>query len=261
MMKKIFNVLTFFIVFIAFQVLAGVFVTAVLPKITGNTDVTVTILITAQALAGVLTLLVFYFAKWISTERNYVNTRPYMTLIWSGLAAVGMIIPSEWLMEQLPELPNIAKEQLGMLLTSPQGYIVIGLFAPIVEEVVFRGAILRELLAGSGHNRRWLMIAVSALLFSVAHFNPVQLPFTFVVGLLLGWMYCRTGSILPGMVYHWVNNSVAFAIGFVTQNSDAQLIELFDGSRQRVLMAVFFSLLILLPSLFQLNIWMKKRSS
>lgn len=255
-MKKFFNVLTFLFVFLAFQAVTGLFTGLALPKITGNTDVTASTLITAQAVAGILTLLTFYFCKWISKDRNYIRTRPYTALAWSGVAALGMIIPMEWLMEQLPELPNIAKEQFGMLMNTPEGYIVIGLFAPIVEEVVFRGAILRELLSDS--RRPWMMIVISALLFSIAHFNPIQLPFTFIAGILLGWMYYRTGSILPGMVYHWVNNSVGFAIGYATKNSDIQLIDLFGGDSTRMLMALGFSLLILLPSLFQLNIWLKK---
>lgn len=255
-MKKFFNVLTFLFIFLAFQAVAGIFASTVMSLITGNPDITATKLITAQAGAGILTLLVFHFARWIPREHGYIRSRPYMALTWSALAAIGMIIPSEWLMEQLPELPNIAQEQFGMLMTSPEGYIAIGLFAPIVEEVVFRGAILRTLLEDSRYP--WLMIVISALLFSAVHLNPVQLPYTFVIGLLLGWMYYRTGSILPGMVYHWVNNSVAFAIGFATQNSDAQLIDLFGGDAMRMLMAVGFSLLILLPALFQLNIWLKR---
>lgn len=255
-MRKYIDALTYLFVFLIFQAVAGIILGIVFPKITGNSDITATKLIWAQAMAGIMTLLVFYFAKWMSAERTYLRTRPYMALIWSAITAVGMIIPLEWLMEQLPELPNIAEEQFGMLMNTPEGYIAVGLFAPIVEEVVFRGAILRTLLKGGSNH--WLMIAVSALLFSVAHFNPVQLPFTFVVGLLLGWMYYRTGSILPGMVYHWVNNSVAFAICFTAKDNNAQLIDLFGGSQRYVLMAVGFSLLILLPSLFQLNLWMRK---
>lgn len=250
-MKKFFNVLTFLFVFLALQAVAGLFVSFALPKITGNTDITATKLITAQAVAGAATLLIFHFAKWMSAERGYIRTRPYMALLWSGMTAVGMLLPAEWIMEQMPELPNIAAEQLEMLMTSPEGYVVVGLFAPIVEEVVFRGAILRTLLEGSKNH--WLMIALSALLFSVAHFNPAQMPYTFVAGLLLGWMYYRTGSILPGMVFHWVNNSVAFAVAFAVRNPDVKLTELFGSN---VLLAVCFSLLILVPSLIQLNIWL-----
>ena len=66
-------------------------------------------------------------------------------------------------------------------------------------------------------------------------------------------MYYRTGSIMPGMVFHWVNNSVAFAVAFAVKNPDAKLTELFGSN---ALLAVCFSLLILVPSLIQLNIWL-----
>lgn len=255
-MKKFLNVLAYIFVFLGMQAAGGLFFGTLLPKITGNTDITVSGLIYAQAAAGLLTLAIFYFAKWVKPERAYLRSRPYGVLIWCAMAAVGMIIPSQWVMEHLPELPNIAEHELGMLLNTPQGYIVIGLFAPVVEEVVFRGAILRTLLEGSNHH--WVMIAISALIFSAVHLNPAQLPYTFVVGLLLGWLYYRSGSIMPGMVYHWVNNSIAFAIAILTRNPDARLADMFGESGMRVLMAVGFSLMILVPALLQLNLWLRK---
>jgi hypothetical protein len=100
-------------------------------------------------------------------------------------------------------------------------------------------------------------IAISALLFSAAHMNPAQLPHTFLVGLLLGWLYYRTNSIIPGVVYHWVNNTIAYVLYNLYPNPDMTLTDLF-GSQQRVLMAVGFSLCILIPSLIQLNMRMRK---
>ena len=82
--------------------------------------------------------------------------------------------------------------------------------------------------------------------------NPAQMPHAFLIGLLLGWMYWRTDSIVPGVVYHWVNNTVAYILYNIYPDPDLTLVEMF-GSEQKVLMALGFSLLIFLPSLFQLN--------
>ena len=82
--------------------------------------------------------------------------------------------------------------------------------------------------------------------------NPAQMPHAFLIGLLLGWMYYRTDSIVPGVVYHWVNNTVAYVMYNLYPNPDLTLVELF-GTEQKVLMALGCSLLIFLPSLFQLN--------
>jgi hypothetical protein len=60
------------------------------------------------------------------------------------------------------------------------------------------------------------------------------------------------------MVYHWVNNTVAYVLYNLYPDPDMTLSDLFGGNQQRVLMAVGFSLCILIPSLLQLNMRMKK---
>ncbi|MCD7757197.1 MAG: CPBP family intramembrane metalloprotease, partial [Clostridiales bacterium] len=87
---------------------------------------------------------------------------------------------------------------------------------------------------------------------------PAQMPHAFLVGLLLGWMYYRTGSILPGVVVHWVNNTVAYAIYvLMPQTADMGLVEIFGGSRNNIILSIVFSLFILLPGIYQLNRSMK----
>jgi membrane protease YdiL (CAAX protease family) len=100
-------------------------------------------------------------------------------------------------------------------------------------------------------------ILISAVLFSAAHMHPAQIPHTLLIGLLLGWLYYRTDSIMPGVVFHWVNNTVAYVLYNFYPNPDLKLVDLF-GSQQHVLMAVGFSLCILIPSLIQLNLRMRK---
>ena len=155
----------------------------------------------------------------------------------------------------MPELPNFVEQEFDMILKDRWGYLTIGLLAPLAEEIVFRGAALRSLLAS--RLSPLAAIVISALLFAVAHLNPAQMPHAFLVGLLLGWMYWRTGSILPGMAYHWANNSAAYVLYAFYPNPDIKLIDIFKGSEQHVYMALGFSLLILLPALYQLHLWMR----
>jgi membrane protease YdiL (CAAX protease family) len=173
------------------------------------------------------------------------------------VAALGAIIPSAWLQEQMPELPNFAEQEFDTILGTPWGYFVIGLMAPLSEEIVLRGAILKELLK-SEKLSVWTAIAISALFFALVHMNPAQMPHAFLIGLLLGWMYYRTGSILPGVAYHWANNSVAYVMYALYPDPDMKLIDIFKGSEQHVYMALGFSLLILLPALYQLHLWMRR---
>ena len=150
----------------------------------------------------------------------------------------------------MPELPNHVEGEFDMIMKDRWGYLVVGLLAPLAEEMVFRGAILRSLLRWK--TNPWVGIIISAILFAVIHMNPAQMPHAFLIGLLLGWMYYRTDSIVPGVVYHWINNTVAYVLYNLYPKPDLTLTDLF-GNEQRVLMALGFSLLIFLPALFQLN--------
>lgn len=212
------------------------------------------LIINATACSVVIVAL-FLYLHWAEVSRSYVRSRPWAVLTWCAVAAVGAVIPSTCLQEQLPELPNLAEQQLNMILQDRWGYFAVGLLAPVCEELVFRGAVLKALLRWTP--RHWVAIAVSALLFALAHANPAQMPHAFVIGLLLGWLYYRTDSVVPGVVYHWVNNSVAYVMYNLYPDPDIRLIDIL-GSQRSVGAAVFFSLFILLPALYQLNLWLRK---
>lgn len=212
-------------------------------------------MIIAMTASSIIVLVLFLFFRWAGVSRSYVRSRPWATLFWCALAAMGAIIPSSCLQELMPELPNIVEEEFDMILRDRWGYFAIGLLAPVCEELVFRGAVLRALLRWTP--RHWLAIAISALLFALIHANPIQMPHAFLVGLLLGWLYYRTDSIVPGIVYHWVNNSIAYVVYNFYPDPQMKLIDLF-GSQRTVAAAVLFSLLILLPALYQLNLRLRK---
>lgn len=217
----------------------------------GNT----TMLILATATSSVLTIVLFLWLKYSAVSPNYLRSKPWMTLIFCVLASIGTIIPSTWLQEIMPELPNYVEAELGTLIKSSYGFFIIGLLAPFAEELVFRGAILRTLLGWSKNH--WTAIVLSAVFFAIAHFNPAQLPHTFLIGILLGWMYYRTGSIIPCIALHWTNNIIAYIAYNILPNPEAPL-KVLLGSQQNVTMAVVYSLFILLPSIFMLNKLMKQ---
>ena len=245
------NALIYTVIFGVIQVVVSFMFQGVWMLVMGKDQVmNATGMIITMALFSVLTMAVFLLAKWSVVSRHWVRTRPWFVLFWCVLAALGALVPSVWLQEHMPELPNLVEGKFDMIMKDRWGYLVVGLLAPLAEEMVFRGAILRSLL--QWRSNPWVGIVISALLFAVIHVNPAQMPHAFLIGLLLGWMYWRTDSIVPGVVYHWVNNTVAYVLYNLYPNPDLTLVELF-GSEQRVLMALGFSLLIFLPSLFQLN--------
>jgi membrane protease YdiL (CAAX protease family) len=253
-MKKAF---TYLLIFFGIQLIGGGVMEFLWPLITHNEDTTTAQLIVTTSLCSVIAIVVFLWARYAEVSPKWLRTRPWTVLTWSVVAAMGAIIPSMWIQEQMPELPNFAEQAFDTILGTPWGYFVIGLLAPLSEEIVMRGAILKELLK-SEKLPVWASITISAVMFSVIHMNPAQMPHAFLIGLLLGWMYWRTGSILPGVAYHWANNSIAFVMFAFYPDPDMKLVDIFKGSEMHVYMALGFSLLILLPALFQLHLWMRR---
>lgn len=88
--------------------------------------------------------------------------------------------------------------------------------APIAEEVLFRGLLYNFLRR---HLDRWTAACASALLFSFVHGVLADQWALFVLGLLLTWVYERTGRLLPGVILHATNNGVAISYLLIQQLS------------------------------------------
>ena len=76
----------------------------------------------------------------------------------------------------------------------------------MTEELFFRGA-LQGLLRPSGSAAA---IFGTALLFGLLHLDLAQGLTAFICAVFLGWLAERSGSILPGMLLHFINNTLAF---------------------------------------------------
>ena len=252
-LKDILDILWYVVVFFLLQIVFGAILGAFKLSL-GMTTIITTVL------SSGLTIFLFLKLRWTPVSPSWMQTRPWIVLTWSVLLALGTIIPSERLVEVLQmEMPEQMMKTFEEVMKKPIGYVVIGILAPFAEEVVFRGAILRKLLGMMDEKRHWVAIVLSALVFGLVHLNVPQGIHAFLIGLLLGWMYYRTRSILPGILFHWVNNSVAFIMFHIMpQMADGKLIDLFHGNERMVTLSVIFSFFILIPSIYQLNVWMKR---
>ncbi len=84
----------------------------------------------------------------------------------------------------------------------------LSVFAPLFEEFWFRGIIQSRLIPyGNG-----FAIMVSALAFGFAHGNLHQFCYTFVIGIVLGYIRYATGGILATTIIHCILNSIAAVI-------------------------------------------------
>lgn len=103
-----------------------------------------------------------------------------------------------------------ASEILPESLTNPKSFgifvlavFVSALLPAICEELLFRGVIL------NGLRTRFNDIAsvfLSATMFALMHQNLQQLVYPFILGSVMGWMALRTGSIVPSIIVHFINN-------------------------------------------------------
>ena len=97
-------------------------------------------------------------------------------------------------------------EGLEMLNTDPNNLSIVlygCLLAPIAEELLFRGLVLRSLMP---YGKRFAIL-LSALAFGMYHGNLIQTPFAFLVGLVLGYVAAEY-SVIWAMVLHLINNLV-----------------------------------------------------
>lgn len=109
----------------------------------------------------------------------------------------------EWLLNQMGFSAMAALEMATITTDSLSMFLYISILGPISEELLFRGVILRLL-------RPWgkqAAIVVSAIAFGLFHGNIIQIPFAFLVGLVLGYVTVEY-SIVWAMLLHIFNNFV-----------------------------------------------------
>ena len=261
--KGILDVVLYIILFIVIQMIvmyagAGIwaavkhvgYMATVQDMATGGNAI---LLALTSVFSNVITLALFLRIKWTPVTRDYLLSKPWLQLLWVALFTLGAIIPLTFLYEQLGiEMDDSAERLFASLMKEPWGYVAVGILAPLAEEIVFRGAILRTLLDMMSKKNHWVAIMISAAIFGVVHGNMAQFVNALLMGLILGWMYYRTKSLVPGILLHWVNNTVAFILANILPQTNGKLIDLFHGDEKTVYYAVGFSLCIMIPSFIQM---------
>lgn len=179
---------------------------------TGTVDraaLTQMIVIPAQ-LTGILLMAVYLWkAGYISKKRvtwSIVSPSCMGLGVLMLFAAVALI---SLLMSWLTWLPNIMEDVFDILQSGWIGMLTIAVIGPVLEELLFRGAITKVLLQKYDP---WKAILISAFLFGIFHINPVQVLPAFLLGILFAWIYYRTASLVPCILMHVLNNSLAVFI-------------------------------------------------
>lgn len=96
------------------------------------------------------------------------------------------------------------------------GFIAVVFLAPITEEVFFRGLIYTRLKRGIHIIPAAI---ISSLLFGALHGEVIWIMITFLMGLMLVWVFERTKSLLPCIAVHALNNALAQITSYLADDS------------------------------------------
>lgn len=92
--------------------------------------------------------------------------------------------------------------------------LLVGLLAPVYEEVLFRGVVLDSCQRYLNFNAANI---IQSLLFALIHLNLLMSPIYLIFGLLAGYLRKKSGGLLSGITLHILNNVVALLLYFVLQ--------------------------------------------
>lgn len=121
-----------------------------------------------------------------------------------------------------PELPDwVGEENMKSIMFNPFGLLTVAVLGPLTEELLFRGGVQTDLTLHHSNQGWFVPIAFSAFIFALIHMNPAQMPAAFTLGLLLGFAYWWTDSLVASVAIHVFNNSFACLISILSPNDDS----------------------------------------
>ena len=170
----------------------------------GETTITTTGL--AMVLSGIAMIWHLIHFKYVKFNLKSFGEVSGKTIGLSiPLIVAGMLFIN--LCSEFIGLPDLMQDTFRAMSRNVFGIISITIMAPLVEELLFRGAIQGYMLRKEMKPLHAILIA--SAIFGIVHMNPIQIPFAFAIGLIFGWLYYRTGSVVPGIIGHFINNSIA----------------------------------------------------
>lgn len=153
-------------------------------------------------------------------------------------------IAMEWI-----ALPDFMEDTFMELSDEPLAVVAMALLAPIVEEMMFRGAIQGYLMRRCSN--AWTGIIITAIIFGAIHMNPQQVVYATMLGIIFGWIYYRTRSLLPVIVGHVLNNSIAVASMKIWGTEDIEAITADD--KMIMVPILLFIIAMLVPLIININ--------
>ena len=210
-------------------------------------------MVMALFLANLLAILLFFLCMpqnitWSSTFAGLRGRLGRRTLL-VFLLAIPLTFLCNIIQEAFfPDLPNLLDEEtMKGIMYNPFGLITVALLGPLSEELLFRGGVMNGLLRKYPTQGAAVAIGLSAAIFSLVHMNPAQMVVALVLGILLGFAYWWTGSLIAPICIRVFNNSFACMLGFIAPDDDS-LIHFLGGPQTAgitCIVCLFFFILLL----------------
>jgi membrane protease YdiL (CAAX protease family) len=144
----------------------------------------------------------------------------------AGLVAAGLVVTRlaaslyAYITRAVGLMPSATTDLTTLFGANTTGFVLaivmVVVVGPVVEEAVFRGALLEGLVARFG---RWPGILLQALLFAAFHRSLWMLVPTFVLGVVLGWLAHERDSLWPPIALHALYNAITVAAAFLVAGS------------------------------------------
>ena len=163
-----------------------------------------------------------FFDKGYALDSNNFGARGgFAMAVIVSIATLAAAFVCEPVSVMLPDMPETLKKSLELLMDGPlwAALLSVSIFAPLFEEWLCRGLVLRGLMK---HMNPTGAILVSAAFFAILHMNPWQAIPAFLLGILFGYVYYRTGSLKLTMLMHCVNNTFSLLLSKIPGLEDIE---------------------------------------
>ena len=150
--------------------------------------------------------------RWYQTEKVSIQTTVFNRYIWLPTLVLLVAITAQFF---LPDDPSANQQTVSQLtLAQPAfGFFMVVVFAPLTEELIFRGILARYLFPKQDNSKQTaLFLLVSSVLFALIHFpGTLQQFFVYAsLGLSLGLAYVSRKGLLYSISLHALNNLIGF---------------------------------------------------
>ena len=219
-MEKIKRTLVSIGVFVAAQILVSViFIIAAMAQGMDMQTAVNSTLGPVLLVSDFLVIVILLAIKYCSFKELFQKVPADVLLISIVFALCGMFAVE--LLSSTVDIPNKLEEQFKMLAGTVSGFFGICIVGPIMEEIIMRRVVLKEMEKLT--KSMWWGIIISSALFAIIHINPIQVVFAMPAGIFLGWLYCKTGSLLVPICIHILNNTISFITMNIGSDSEITL--------------------------------------